>query len=637
MNYNVSDFLTLLNKISWKIGQSLQDWGEQLLSHLAEATDSVQGALFCADSKQENLYLTSFYALKEPDKIPNEIKFGDGLTGTIAKFQKTKVINQNIPDQFNNYAIGEEFKPKSIILIPIIFNKITYGVIEFTKQIFYTDEETFFFKSIIQIVGVQLILLIKEQQQQQLLENLREKNSEIQTQSEKLYELNDEISVKRLELEEKNQKIGKSLRNIRTITEFGQKITATLDFKSINKIAYDYTSTLMNTSGFGIGVYDDFIKGIEFTDFKEPNKVFPLFYRKLSEEQFSVWCYKNSKHIIINDLEKEYSKYFKKIPDFGKRIMPQSLLYVPLIVKERTIGVITVNSYEKNTYKKDDLLNLKALASYIAIALDNGNAYEIINFKNKSISESINYGKKIQQLILPSKKELNKIAENFLIFLPKDIVSGDFYWHSCINDTTNIVAIVDCTGHGVPGAFMSMIGNRLLNEIINEKKIYSPKIALDKLNLNIKKFFKQKNSDITDGMDLSLCLIEQLSASQTKVTFSGAKQKLFYIKKPNLKLEYLKGDRISIGSYIKKARIINFTNQSLTLNKDDIIYLTTDGFIDQNNIERKRFGSVKLMQLIDNIYKKPLPEQKKIMLKAFNDWKKDGEQRDDITLMGIKF
>ena len=136
MNYNVTDFLTLLNEISWKIGQSLQDWGEQLLSHLAEATDSVQGALFCADSKQENLYLTSFYALKEPDKIPNEIKFGDGLPGIVAKFQKTKVINQNIPDQFNNYVIGEEFKPKSIILIPIVFNNITYGVIEFTKQIF---------------------------------------------------------------------------------------------------------------------------------------------------------------------------------------------------------------------------------------------------------------------------------------------------------------------------------------------------------------------------------------------------------------------------------------------------------------------------------------------------------------------
>ncbi len=643
MDYNVSEFLKLFREISWKIGQTLQDWGTQLLQNIVEQTNSIQGALFCADSKQEFLYLTAYYGLKNPDKYDEGIAFGDGILGSVAKFQKIKQIDEKIPRQFANYWLGEELIPASIILIPIVFNNITYGVMEYTRDYKYKDDEVFLFQAIMQTVGVQLILLLKEQQQKQLLYNLSEKNNEILEKSKVLQMLNEEIILQKSELEEKNAKVGKTLRNIKIISEFGQKITASFDISIISKIAYDYVSTLMETSAFGIGIYNEVMNSIEFPDFKEFNFKLPYFSKQLDEEHLSTWCFNNSKDLFINNLPEEYGKYIKTIPDFGVRPMPISLIYVPLTIQNKTVGVITVNSYKTNVYKKDDLVNLKAIGAYIAIALDNGKAYEIIKDKNKNISESINYGKKIQQAVLPLKKDIFTHFETFIIFRPKDVVSGDFYWfaHEKLDNhqTYNFIAAVDCTGHGVPGAFMSLIGTNMLNEIIKIKKIYEPQQILKEIDNSLKLLLKKEENNTNDGMDICLCRIEKLKTDNSQLTnykiiFAGAKRPLIFYNSIIKQVTRIKGTSISIGVRQKIQK--QFEQVEIRLVANDILYLTSDGYIDQCNIQRQALGTNKLIENITNIATLPMPTQQKNLENELDEYKKDAEQRDDILIVGIK-
>lgn len=636
---NFSNFLHLLNQISWKIGQSIQDWGEQLLYHLAKETDAMHGALFSADGKQQNLFLTAGYALQNPEKNPQKIKFGDGLVGFVAKNQETKIVTEKIPNQFSNFILGEKYTPKSIILIPIIFNEITYGVIEFSRNSDFNEKDKFFFESIIQLIGVQLILLFKEQQQKVLLQNLNEKNEEINEQSNKLKKLNDEISDQKKELEQKNRKIGKSLRNVKTITELGQKITSVFDLTEVNKIAYDFTSTLMEISGFGIAIYDEIHELLEFYDLKCEHQTIPYLKRKLSDNTLSVWCFKNSKHILVKDFDSEHEKINKGVISHEIDCKPKSFIYVPLIVKEKTVGILTVFNMKPNMFLRDDLVNLKAVASYIAIALDNTNAYNIIKTKNTHISESINYGKKIQNAILPVRNKISEHFENFVLFLPRDVVSGDFYWftHQKINGKKyNFLAAVDCTGHGVPGAFLSLIGSSLLNEIVKVKKIYEPKEILEELDFGIKSLLQQEHTKHKDGMDVCLCRVEKIKQKNTtyyKTLFSGAKRPLIYFK--DNKIHRQKGSNKTIGMKYKTEK--KFEQTEFNFISGNTIYLTSDGFTDQCNPERQKIGTPKFLEILEKGATEIMFKQKDMLAKELFDFQKAEKQRDDIVVVGIRF
>ncbi len=265
-----------------------------------------------------------------------------------------------------------------------------------------------------------------------------------------------------------------------------------------------------------------------------------------------------------------------------------------------------------------------------------------IEFQNKHIKSSIVYAKNIQQAILPLKSEIDSFLDSFIIFKPKDVVSGDFYWFAHLPEKDGytekiFLAAVDCTGHGVPGAFMSMIGSRLLNEIVMEQKIVSPKDILEALDVKVKKALKQENSDNNDGMDLCLLRLEKENERGTiTAKFSGAKRPLYYYKADEKELMILPSDRRSIGGTQVKRTKISFSNQSFEVTKGDIVWLTTDGIIDQNNQNRKRMGTPKLISVLTDIATKPLEEQKQIILNQLNQHQEGEDQRDDITLIGLK-
>ncbi len=268
-----------------------------------------------------------------------------------------------------------------------------------------------------------------------------------------------------------------------------------------------------------------------------------------------------------------------------------------------------------------------------------------IETQNEHIKSSIRYANTIQRAILPNKSLIDKYFDSFIIYKPKDIVSGDFYWHTMVNlkmsefdEASNFqihfVAVVDCTGHGVPGAFMSMIGNRLFNEIVNERQIYEPGTILDLISANIRLVLRQGETDNNDGMDVCLCKIIK-KEDETHVTFSGCKRPLIYLDSRNDKIISIKGDIHSIGGYKTRTSDI-FSEHNITLVKGDIMYLSTDGYIDQNDVAQKRLGSVRFLGTLQQIASLPLPEQQAVLEKELKNYMDNSDQRDDITVVGLK-
>jgi ligand-binding sensor domain-containing protein/serine phosphatase RsbU (regulator of sigma subunit) len=254
-----------------------------------------------------------------------------------------------------------------------------------------------------------------------------------------------------------------------------------------------------------------------------------------------------------------------------------------------------------------------------------------LNMAIEEIKDSINYAERIQSSILPNVSVIKEHLPNgFILFKPRDVVSGDFYWFNKL-DGKLIFACVDCTGHGVPGAFMSMIGNSLLNEIILTKKISSPSAILSSLNRSIFKVLKQNTSESRDGMDMALCMID-LEANT--LTYSGANRELLLIRNGEL-IEY-KPTKSAIGGFTDSNTIFNET--VIDVHASDLFYMTTDGYADQFGGEKgKKLMTKNFKDFLLHIHTLPMPQQQEQLDKKITEWMGNAHaQVDDILVVGIK-
>ncbi len=252
--------------------------------------------------------------------------------------------------------------------------------------------------------------------------------------------------------------------------------------------------------------------------------------------------------------------------------------------------------------------------------------------KQKEIISSINYAKKIQSAVLTGEEVWKRISkEYFILFKPKDIVSGDFYWAHVLPNGRAIFALADCTGHGVPGGFMSMLGNSFLNELVVENKIFNAAAILNKLREKIIKALDQKgNSEQKDGMDIVLCVWNKMDNT---LEFAGANNNLYFVR--DHKTNELKGNKMPIGTYVTDNT--PFTSQTLQLQKGDCIYLTTDGFADQfGGPHGKKYKYKQMEDVLLTIHDIPMDQQAQILEKELDDWKNELEQVDDICVLGIR-
>lgn len=254
---------------------------------------------------------------------------------------------------------------------------------------------------------------------------------------------------------------------------------------------------------------------------------------------------------------------------------------------------------------------------------------------NQQIKDSISYAMTIQNAILPLDAEVSKHFTNFVIFKPKDIVSGDYYWWSNPKPNLYFFAVVDCTGHGVPGAFMSLISSRIVDEVIEVHQHYEPKEALFQINKRVIKALSQETTNNRDGMDMCFVRVER-KPDKYEIAYCGAKRPLIYYRRSDKNISQLKGSRRSLGGYVGIHSSIEFEQYSIELNKNDVIYLSSDGMIDQNNAERKRWGTNRFVELLEEIKDAPLFEQKELIIQKFEDFRQSESQRDDITVWAIK-
>ncbi|MFI5150461.1 MAG: two-component regulator propeller domain-containing protein [Bacteroidia bacterium] len=261
----------------------------------------------------------------------------------------------------------------------------------------------------------------------------------------------------------------------------------------------------------------------------------------------------------------------------------------------------------------------------------------IIETKNRDITDSIRYAKHIQEAILPQLDMISQeFPQSFILYMPKDIVSGDFYWFAK-RKNKKFLATADCTGHGVPGAFMSIIGNTILNEIVAEKEILEPGEILNELHAGIKNALKQSNADgeRRDGMDIALCAIEE---GTNILEYAGANRPLWIFRGgAKDKMEVVKPDKFPIGG-LETEEKRRFTNMRLELGKGDMIYLSSDGYADQFGGKAGKKMMVKNFQkLLTEILHLPLSEQKEILRNHFINWKGEQEQVDDVLVIGFRF
>jgi serine phosphatase RsbU (regulator of sigma subunit) len=361
------------------------------------------------------------------------------------------------------------------------------------------------------------------------------------------------------------------------------------------------------------------LKKIEITDLENRNKLNDL-KTSYSQKQLELANNKNFLFLqsqIINELRVDIIRRNQRLLKLGIVSLVGLLLLVIIfliigIKNRRKIQVQNLNLSKKN----EEIENQR----------------NIIYHRNKEFVDSINYAVKIQSALLPNEEDMiDSLGNIYVYFKPKDIVSGDFYWYYETSEYF-FYATADCTGHGVPGGFVSMLGISLLNEIVKDKKIEEPCDVLDLLSAKIVADLKQtdvKNAS-KDGMDISFC---RLNKQKTELTYAGANNDLWLIR--NNQIEVFKSDRQPVGFHFGELK--QFNQHKIPLQKDDRIFTFTDGFADQfGGSKGKKFKSNNLKNLFISTYSHPIVEQKHIVNLTFENWKGNLEQVDDILIIGLR-
>lgn len=353
------------------------------------------------------------------------------------------------------------------------------------------------------------------------------------------------------------------------------------------------------------------------------------------------------KRVVLDDASKQGQ--FTHIPYIHQQKV-KSLLCMPLLKTGKIVGVLYLeNNLSIGAFTSEHLEVLNVLSSQIAISVENALLYENLEDKveqrtlqlnkafqeikqqNDHITESIHYGQRIQEAILPNVQLIGENFKNhFILFKPRDIVSGDFYWFAQKGDKV-IIAAVDCTGHGVPGAFMSMIGHALLSEIISANNILSPSLILKKMDEAINQMLKQHETQNRDGMDLALCVWDK---TEKLLHFAGAKNSLIYVK--NGELQVIKGSVYGIGGEIRK-KTVSFEEYTIQIDSPIHCYIYSDGYQDQFGGElNKKFMKTEFRNLLFKIHKEEYEQQKEILDKTLLEWRGNQKQTDDVLVIGFK-
>jgi ligand-binding sensor domain-containing protein/serine phosphatase RsbU (regulator of sigma subunit) len=408
---------------------------------------------------------------------------------------------------------------------------------------------------------------------------------------------------------------------------------------SINDVIYQYQPTITLPFNRSYNIKINYV-GINLSD---PEKVY---YSSKLDNYDNDWSEITSSRQVNYKLVNSYGTFRYNLISFNEQgLSEENSLALDIIIRKpfwKTgwfiisaitlfCGLITgVIKIRERSQKKTQLYLEKELDQRTREVISQKDEIES---QNLEITDSINYAKRIQSSILPDISKLKEsFKDAFVIFHPRDIVSGDYYWFDKIDDDKFIIVCADSTGHGVPGAFMSMIGSTLLQDIVTRKKITQPSKILTLLDTQI---FSTLNQNVevgvsNDGMDMVIC---EFSIKTRHLRFASAMRPVIIVmgKEPY----YIKGNRSSVGGETVIEKF--FDDQEYYLNAGDTVYMFSDGFPDQfGGADGKKMKIARLKKLIEEVTDLPMDEQKEVITKFFNDWKGDYEQVDDILFMGVR-
>ena len=629
-----TEFLSLVGK---KISKhlSVDLIAEDLYQELNQLMDADTFGVGLLDDKGKSLVFRGVY---EKGKMLDEYEIALNEDRMAIRCFKNveEIIIKDWKKEHKNYVAktygakaGE--LPESLIYHPLVADGKAIGVISvqsFVKHA-YTQNHLFIIRNLAQYVAL-------------ALENAR------------LYEgLEEEVKKRTAEIVNQKEELEKNYANTRLLSEIGLQITSSLDFESIFAKLHDNVNKLMDAEVFGVRIFHEEDNLIEYKFEIESGERHPVqFIPYADDDNYSVWCIKNKKEIILGDNRKEYKKYVNEIKVVAGE-MPNSLIFYPMIIGKEVLGVISVQSFEYNAYGSYELDILKTLAAYTGIALANAKLYESLEEKvqertkelviqseeladrTKDITDNIAYARLIQRSLLPSENVVRKmLPKHFVLYLPKDIVSGDFFWFEEVGNKI-FFALGDCTGHGVSGAFMTIVSLNILNQALYGKRLRNTASILDFLEAKINKTWQQnqkKGIRRMDGLDIALCCYNK---DEQTLEFSGAHSPMYIVRKKRI-FKY-KADRRSIGLITDKKKP-SFTSETIQVQQSDLLYLASDGYQDQFGKETARkLGEKRFTDLLKKVSQTSIKQQKMDLEIEFIRWKGSERQVDDVCVIGIKF
>lgn len=432
---------------------------------------------------------------------------------------------------------------------------------------------------------------------------LAKRNKQLEKQNNTIKEQNEELTASEEELKQQNEELI-------TLNEHIECQKKELEKLSIVADKTDNSVLIIDKNGEIEWANDAFTRmlGLTLDEFKKKYGS-NIYKASLNPEIECVLCesIKANRSVVYSN---------KTVTKKGREIWIQTTL-TPILDENKNL--------EKLIAIDSDITKIKKAEQEIIKQRDE------LQLKNKHIANSINYAKRIQEAMLPTEKIFEEnFSNHFILYKPRDIVSGDFYWAEKFDDKL-IYAVADCTGHGVPGAMVSMLGISLLNKITTQDFNLTASEILEQLRIEVKRMLKQTGENYLeskDGMDIALCVIDK---DTLKLQYSGAYNSLYIFRKNEL-IE-IKANKQPIGIYAKEKK---FTNHEFQLQKNDILYSFSDGFSDQFSMKNEKYKIKRFKNLLINEAHNALHKQKEILENELSEWKGDSEQIDDIVVVGIK-
>lgn len=652
-NLNASKILSIRRQEKDYIIRKEAVYIDNLNQAVMDLENEIKARIPDPDAQRKMLRILSLYQNKFADlvKAENEIGFQNkqGLKGQLTALSREMVqIIQQISDKVLHLAESSKTNIKTTFLLLFIlftfFNillgyyvihrlsrpikRLSLSINQVTEDKFAEGTEIYQTYTRDEIGGISRDVSL-------MLRRVRERTQEVLTQKEE---------------------IAKAYENVKLLSALGRKITANLNAEDIIQEVHQNLQELMDAPTFTVGIYNENKKRIEYLD-RSPAFEPPIFAHDYFHEKhkFSIQAFESQKEIHLANAFTLPDPIPKDAFLHDKKQIACSQIYLPLISNDEAIGVMVVQSPRPEAYSEYHITLLKNMAIYITIALNNAQIYQKLDEKNKKITDSIVYARRIQNAMLPKMEDMQAfLPDSFILFKPRDIVSGDFYWfanvdsplpyHRAISDHVNpeknrnsqldhrlVIAAVDCTGHGVPGAFMSVLGNDLLNQIIRQKKVLEPDLILNKLHRGIQNSLLSNASENPDGMDMALCVI---NPREKMLEYAGAFNPLVYIQ--NNELNIIRANKKPVGVWYKENEDRTYTKHQIPIHCPTTFYMFSDGFADQTGGEYgKKFMSVHLHKLLLEIHQKPMEEQKHILNKTLKDWIGNRKQNDDVLIIGF--